>query len=144
MRKGKDFLTNTFYISENELKQEFINSINSNFWGKWKGFKYNLKKIGYWIALVFTTFFSTKNYNNQKQEYVKFKNIINRKRIFEKILNSLQDTTFFETYNLFIIAMDENLISKDNCFSTFMGYYCPGLGHKSFEQKIKVWSWSWI
>ena len=137
LRKGKDFLTNTFYISENELKQEFISSINSNFWGKWKNFKYNLKKIGYWIALVFTTFFSKRNYNKQKQEYVKFKNIINRKKILEKIVKCLQDTSFFKNYNLFIIAMDENQVSEDNCFSTFMGYYCPGLGKNHLARKLK-------
>ena len=26
---------------------------------------------------------------------------------------------------------------EDNCFATFMGYYCPGLGNNHFARKLK-------
>ena len=78
LRIGKDFLINTICISEKELKEDLKNSINSNFWNRWKRFKYKGKNFCYWIWIFFATFFSRKKYNNDKNNYINFKNNVNR------------------------------------------------------------------
>ena len=137
LRIGKDFLINTICISEKELKEDLKNSINSNFWNCWKTFKYKSKNLLYGFCIFFATIFSRKNYNNDKNNYINFKNNINKKLIFESIIYNLYNTKFFEDYNLFIIAMDDNQINGENCFSTFMGYYCEGLGTTHRARKLK-------
>ena len=137
LRVGKDFLINTVCISEEELKKELQNSINNRFWSCWKGFKYNCKNLGYWLYIVIATIFSRKKYKNDKTSYLNFKKDLNRKLIFERIISNLYDALFFENNNLFIIAIDCNQLPEDNCFATFMGYYCPGLGKNHFARKLK-------
>ena len=137
LRMGKDFLINTVCISEEELIRELKNSINNRFWSCWKGFKYNCKNIGYWLYIVIATIFSRNKYKNDKTSYLNFKKDLNRKLIFERIISNLYDALFFENNNLFIIAIDSNQLPEDNCFATFMGYYCPGLGNNHFARKLK-------
>ena len=137
LRKGKDFLTDTLKIPDDELKKELKDSIKSNFGGLWKDIKYNcFFQFAYWIIITFANLFKRNTYKKSEKEYLNFKNYINRKTIFKKILLSLYHPEFYENNNIFIIAMDDNQKNNDNYFGTFMGYYCPGLGEKGFARRL--------
>ena len=71
--------------------------------------------------------------NRQKRNeanYIKEKNLINNKKILDKLIEILTKDAyyFFEYYNLFILALDDNSKLGENCGATFMGYHLKGLG----------------
>ena len=139
LRKGKDYLINITCISEEELKIELKNDIERNFTIK-KSFKSKMKNIGYYLYYLYLFLINifSREYRINKNNYLNFKKNINRKSLFKKIYNILfNDFSFFEDYNLFIIATDDNVELENNYFATFMGYYCPGLGINRRARRLK-------
>ena len=67
LRKGKDFLTDTLKIPNNELKKELKDSIKSDFWGSWKEVKYTCFQFAYWIYITIATLFKRNTYKKVKK-----------------------------------------------------------------------------
>ena len=61
-----------------------------------------------------------------EKEYIKKKNIINKKYLIQKLLQKI-DIETFKNNNIFIIANDNNIDSWKNYEATFYGYYLKGL-----------------
>ena len=131
LRIAKNFLINNIYMSKEEIGKDICNLIEDKFYGKLDKCKNFFKKI--WIHLIY---FFQKNYKQKEADYVHFKNSINKKKIFEKIDSLLRNLEKFKKYNIFILATDDNTKREKNSFSTFMGYYCEGLGEKRKARRL--------
>lgn len=133
LRIAKNFLINNIYMSKNEITEEINRLIENKFYGTWGKIKGFFKKI--WMLIII--FFHKKDYKKKEKDYIKFKNNINNKKIFEKIFDLLLNNVLdFKKYNIFILAIDDNTINKKNCYSTFMGYYFKGLGENHKARRL--------
>ena len=65
----------------------------------------------------------------------KNKNRFNKEEIHRKILENL-NLKFFENYNIFIIASDDDINPKVNYGATFTGCYIEGLGEQERARKL--------
>ena len=72
-----------------------------------------------------------------KKEYIKKKNIINKKYLIQKLLEKI-DIETFKNKNIFIIANDNNVDSWKNYGATFYGYYLKGLGEMHRARKLTL------
>ena len=131
LRYAKDFLINLFHDKiTNEIYENLTHNILSKMFKKVKSFGKGVCRI---FSCIFFFFISSNNSNNEN--FKKNKNRFNKEEIHRKILENL-NLKFFENYNIFIIASDDDINPKVNYGATFTGCYIEGLGEQERARKL--------
>lgn len=133
LRIAKDFLINLF---QEEITNDIFSKINSSIlhkiWGTCKSFGKGVAKycciIFYFLSCQLSEKEKEKKINKEKEiNYIKRKNRINKFNLPNQILQNL-NLDFFQKYNIFILASDDNTTPFKNYGITFMGDHIKGLG----------------
>ena len=129
LRMAKDFLVNLFH---EKITNDIFETINNNFVSKimrkCKSFAKGVSRFFVYIFYFLTLELSNyKRAEENKNEYLKKKNAINKFHLQKLLLNHI-DFNFFSKYNIFILASDDNTIPFKNLGVAFTGYYFEGLG----------------
>ena len=137
LRMAKDYLINLFH---EKVTNDIFDNINDNIVTKimkkcvslGKGVSKFLVYILYLLSFQLSGY---KQRENAKNEYVKYKNSINKYNLSKILLNKI-NMDFFSQYNIFVLASDDNTIPLKNLGVAFTGMYIQELGEMNRARRL--------